>query len=43
MTYDIVPNPRGYYELWVEGEFEGNLDSPAEAREELKTLKEEKK
>ncbi|GAB6172031.1 hypothetical protein JCM15765_15090 [Paradesulfitobacterium aromaticivorans] len=35
MSYEIVPNPRGYYELWVDGKFIGNFDSPEEAREEV--------
>lgn len=35
MSYEIVHNPRGYYELWVDGKFVGNFDSPEEAREEV--------
>lgn len=35
VSYDIIPNPRGYYELWVDGKFIGNFDSPEEARAEL--------
>jgi len=31
----IIPNKRGYYELWINGEHEGNYDSPEEAKADM--------
>ena len=35
---NIIPHPRGYYELWINGHHAGNFDSPEEAKAELKKL-----
>lgn len=35
MHYEIIPNPRGYVELWVDGKFAGNYDTQEEAKAEM--------
>jgi hypothetical protein len=37
----IMPG-KGCYELWVDGKFEGNFDSPQEIREELEKLEDQR-
>ena len=34
----IVRNPRGYYELWINGRFEGNFDTALEAAQEYEKI-----
>ncbi|MHB1651640.1 MAG: hypothetical protein ACYCVD_04075 [Desulfitobacteriaceae bacterium] len=35
MLYKIIPNRRGYYELWVDGRHVGNFDTREEAKVDL--------
>lgn len=35
----IIPNRRGYYELWIDGQHVGNYDTPEEAKTEIPELK----
>lgn len=35
VDYKIIPNRRGYYELWIEGLHIGNYDTPEEAKGDL--------
>ncbi len=32
MPYKIIPNRRGYFELWVDGQHVGNCDTREEAK-----------
>jgi len=34
MSYEIIQK-RGYFELWIDGEFAGNYDSREEAKAEV--------